>query len=1069
MKKILFATIMVALATALPKFSKAQAPDTSTIDKLQRYVAGPLDKTQVPTGFLEDYGAPFIPMTAFNGNLSDSNKIEMSLWRLLYFQLQTSYCQAGTNPLPSIVTVNTALQNAGTSAIPISLLLGQYAKVKTDAYTNNLLYFNSTDKRVYDVAGRNRSPYTTNYLFAAAPLQANNVTNTASFVYNPNLVWSNTGLSISQLQVNFDDGQGLRTLAPNTPVNITYADSGYHTLTIKATLSNNVVLQCYSSYYVLTVSNTQARYMGANIVNPPWGTIAPVPGVHGGGTISYILSTTNTTGLLKKPLIVAENMDIFGIAPKLQDRPYNLDQLLTSIQNTVTGGYDFNDALDVAQYDLVFVNFTKGEDGVVNNAQVFKDAITKINTNKSGSLQNVVLGIGTGGIVARYALAEVTKQLGGNPTQTRLLITHDAPHRGANIALGIQMMTRMLASYNYFGITTRQIFPEYGDAMRYYDAPINQDILFYRSTSDENFNTNTFISNVYQPMVNYISPYKFVATILGNECANQLMPAGSKFIDMGMEVYAKLKGKVLWGLVGVTLLKVNYETLIYARAVPTASDGNRKIASVKCVFALKLFGAINIVKTGYDKTVSAGTSIIPYDGVPGSNQQTLSFGSLREYYNALEYLSGASTVINTTSAVIQYIQAIQKAIKAIKAATTLLEVLQSPGFFKLSLVPGFNAETQSFYTEYTYLPVGSALDVTPFDAGSFTAKFVNGANPSYPSPAATYIAQESVPAQSLYNNASMRFTARNARFLFNEMEGVTPNNEVCSQQCQPSGYSISGPGAFCTGPQTYRVNGLPPNGIVTWTVIPTGIVSTTINADRSITLQKLQDGFVTLSASLNSCNQTTPLSLNVIAGTPIPGQFFLYGQRFNYASNGPGNSFSVCPSEALTFVPTYDGNNSVAPPGTTAHEWTISGSYSFASSLNQEFLALMSASAHPNAFQFTYRYQNACGWSAPIYGQAGTMNCDGGEEPFRVGAGSFDFSITPNPAKNTALLTLTGVSSAFEVKFFDLMTSKQEFFLRFVKGQTQVQLNLSNLKAGNYVVQITSNGVSKSKKLQILQ
>jgi hypothetical protein len=430
----------------------------------------------------------------------------------LYFQLQTSYCQAGTNPLPSIVTVNTALQNAGTSAIPISLLLGQYAKVKTDAYTNNLLSFNSTDKRVYDVAGRSQSPYTSNYLFAASPLQANNVTNTASFVYNPNLVWANTGLTISQLQVNFDDGQGLRTLAPNTPVNITYADSGYHTLTIKATLSNNVVLQCYSSYYVLTVSNTQARYIGANVVNPPWGNIAPVPGVHGGGTISYILSATNTTNLLKKPLIVAENMDVFGIAPKLQSDPFTIQTLLNSIRNPEDQGYNFNEALDVAQYDLVFVNFTKGEDGVVNNARVFKEAITRINANKSGSLQNVVLGIGTGGIVARYALAEITKQLGGNPTQTRLLITHDAPHRGANIALGIQMMTRMLASYNYFGITARQIFPEYEETMKYYDAPINQDILLYRSISDDNFNTNTFISAVYQPMVNYISPYRFVPT-----------------------------------------------------------------------------------------------------------------------------------------------------------------------------------------------------------------------------------------------------------------------------------------------------------------------------------------------------------------------------------------------------------------------------------------------------------------------------------------------------------------------------------------------------------------------------
>jgi hypothetical protein len=123
MKKIIVATVMVALATALPKLAKAQAPDTNTIEKLQRYIAGPIDKTQIPTGFLEDYGAPFVPLTAFNGMLSDSNDIEINAWRLLYFQLQTSYAQAGTNPLPSIIDVNTALsQNySHGQAIPIAL------------------------------------------------------------------------------------------------------------------------------------------------------------------------------------------------------------------------------------------------------------------------------------------------------------------------------------------------------------------------------------------------------------------------------------------------------------------------------------------------------------------------------------------------------------------------------------------------------------------------------------------------------------------------------------------------------------------------------------------------------------------------------------------------------------------------------------------------------------------------------------------------------------------------------------------------------------------------------------
>ena len=144
MKKIILATLWVALATALPNIGQTQTPDTSTIDKLQRYVAGPLDKTQVPTGFLEDYGTPFIPMAVFNGNLSDSNKIEINLLRLLYFQLHTNYCQAGTNPLPGIVTVNTALQNITlpNQPTPVPFLIEQYNNISDNAANIGLLIYN---------------------------------------------------------------------------------------------------------------------------------------------------------------------------------------------------------------------------------------------------------------------------------------------------------------------------------------------------------------------------------------------------------------------------------------------------------------------------------------------------------------------------------------------------------------------------------------------------------------------------------------------------------------------------------------------------------------------------------------------------------------------------------------------------------------------------------------------------------------------------------------------------------------------------------------------------------------
>jgi hypothetical protein len=118
-------------------------PDTSTTQKLLQYIFQPIDKSQVPTGFLEEYGCPILPMATFNGALTDSNRIDMNLWRTLYLQLQTGYCQTGTNPLPAITTVNTTIKqnSAINSPVPIPLLIGQYNTVRSDAFSNNLKLF----------------------------------------------------------------------------------------------------------------------------------------------------------------------------------------------------------------------------------------------------------------------------------------------------------------------------------------------------------------------------------------------------------------------------------------------------------------------------------------------------------------------------------------------------------------------------------------------------------------------------------------------------------------------------------------------------------------------------------------------------------------------------------------------------------------------------------------------------------------------------------------------------------------------------------------------------------------
>lgn len=64
-------------------------------------------------------------------------------------------------------------------------------------------------------------------------------------------------------------------------------------------------------------------------------------------------------------------------------------------------------------------------------------------TANSSTEQNVVLGQSMGGVIARYALADMEQR--GLTHDTRLYISHDAPHQGANIPLGIQYFARHLA------------------------------------------------------------------------------------------------------------------------------------------------------------------------------------------------------------------------------------------------------------------------------------------------------------------------------------------------------------------------------------------------------------------------------------------------------------------------------------------------------------------------------------------------------------------------------------------------------------------------------------------------
>ena len=211
-----------------------------------------------------------LPAATFNGTLTDSNRIDMNLWRTLYLQLQTGWTRATANPLPAITFVNTTIKQnvSSTLPIPIPLLIASYNTVKTTAFSSNLLSYNSSTKQVSDVAGRSQSPYDPKTLFVACPNKKITTIGSENFIIQSNMIWNNTGKTISQIQIDFANGQGFQTVTVGTAINVSYIDTGFKKWTIKVTLNDNSILQsitnimfCGQQMFLPSFNPHKAQYL----------------------------------------------------------------------------------------------------------------------------------------------------------------------------------------------------------------------------------------------------------------------------------------------------------------------------------------------------------------------------------------------------------------------------------------------------------------------------------------------------------------------------------------------------------------------------------------------------------------------------------------------------------------------------------------------------------------------------------------------------------------------------------------------------------------------------------------
>lgn len=1029
-----FFTSMLLVQAVFCLYPKAQSTDVlrNELDAIFQYV----DKSQVPTGYLEEYGAGFVPLRSFNGLLTDSNRFNFDSWQLIYGQIRASKIY-GTTALPSLTMATNNIKTAGNHAanmFAVPLLLMDYGVLNPYAVQQNL--FTVNNDQIFDVANRTQSPYQQKVLFGATPAVNYSNTGTVQVLFKPDLFYTNTGKSISTVHVDFNDQNGYVQVSLNTAFTKTYTDTGYKRWKIKLTCTDNSVYECYTDFQVtviVTASNVPARY-GDNpdILELPFNAVlGPGPWAHSGGKVTVWYSRKGTERTLNKPFIIVEGYDASEVAPSLK-KPLNYRELLNLIRNQPSG-YDFIGNLDdIAGYDLVFLDFNNGTDNLQRNAALFKEVLAWVNQTKAGNPNpepNVVLGLSMGGMITRYALADLTKQ--NIATGTRLLISHDSPHQGANTPLGLQYMTRFLASRGGIGgflLNELDVVKQGNDLL---DEPATEQLLIYKATGPTTYTANTFLNTTYRNMITFTASdpqpaYRFIAIASGSECGVPLFAAGEDIVNVNGATFAGLP--FFPYAAGEIRLSARIKSL-------PASGQSTNIAHLEIKRTISLFfGLINRTKILESFDVFSPSGALPWDGAPGG---TVDVAKKLGDNNSRNLIVPLGLSVTAASITVQ--------------------------------------------EKVSFVPITSALDITTVNAESLTAKYVGGISPGNPSRAENFKAQEQytdVNQPLQYNKDHRFFTAKNAEWLFNEMQGITPNNLNCSNNCQLD-FTMIANQTLCTN-HTYSISPVIPGTIITWSVYPNdGTVTFIPNAATvDVDLSSATAGITyTLTATVTgNCNfgsVSTQFSVPASSwsGTVIGMQGYwntVYTQPLaagdNYLYTGSGVNYFEIWNEGVAeqtagyweYISGDRASYGVGPHAIAFDLWWLAGVDAY---YNYHFTDACGSHSIPYHFMTTNDYP-------PAGRMAQTVE-------------NYQLKLSPNPASNAvtvSVVELAGNKKA-DAKVFDYSTPKNiRVYDKFgniilqrneIISKSGLRLNVLLLKSDDMynVIVDDGNGLRLSSKL----
>lgn len=829
--------------------------------------------------------------------------------------------------------------------------------------------------------------------------------------------------------IDFGNGSGWQQIAFNVNYNVSYSDTGWKELKMKAVLSNSTELLSHCLIHINQITGGAAARLFENAnVNFQATTL------HSGGRVQIRYGQGHGNNIIK-PFIIVEDLD-----PYKDEDPRNtiLDNFYMNLYANNYGSNLKN--LINSEYDIIYIDYRNGSDDIKRNAALFKEVIQFVNNQKalSGSTQqNVVLGIGMGGLVARWGLRKIETE-GAFNHQTRLFIENDVPNQGIYIPMGLQALTRDLdespVGLGYGYLPSLITGPVSHELKLLNKMAIKQMAIYYQKYGQPGMdNTIHDQFQIELKALGYPQNCRNIAISNGSECAstNGLQPGQVMLYYSGRfstRIIADLVGTFnpfqwLRGIADLIFYQnaINFltalpgkNTLNYdltVRALP--STGSIRVYEGKIWYRKKLlwFIGCDVDLSNYRFYANPG-NLIPFESLPGGQS---------DFNNLATYIRNSSS-------------------GNYNSGTSFWQEM-SNFFTNLWQKRGVNQLSIAFPGTSCYVPTTSALDIGEGNAVLTTADYLKRYDPINPpitpkqTPFANFITEFN---SGRINSVHGSLSARTGNWIASELN-LSPQIITCKAFCD---VLISGADRICNNPEVYSVPvTLDPNTMVSWSVDNTSIVSPFTNGNQ-VTLTPRGSGTITLSANI-----TTPCGSFTRTKTISVGGGISITSSSNYC-NGTYQTWS------LSANPSSNGSN---------WQWTVDylspGSDIYIDNPNSSFTYVNVSGNGVVKLSYT----DFCGANRTD-GVTVYSNCENG----------YAYTLSPNPATSTVTISsketiVKGAKTEKTIKEITILDQLGNIKKRQQFGKVKTAtLNISTFPVGIYFIEI-GDGVYKERQQLIIQ